>query len=251
MTTLPPRSFPSAFNGTGVRMLHPRIAVWFVAKSDYQLYDVNRDDWPVVRLTPTNSSRTTPYYFAEGVGENRSRTITVYRPRARIHSHVDMAIWHTGGWLCRKHGNQLEPVVPLLAVSDPNKLIWSGNVGLHRDTEEFREWAQFQTPFFYRPIIHNRLIARASRWEPEDETDTPTIPALPTIDPVPLFVAEALLEKAVAAEELCPISMESLAKGDALVTSCFHIFQRDAMAKWQVTHSTCPVCKKECAITEC
>ncbi len=244
-----PRSFPNVFNGNGHRMLLSRIAIWSIQKSDYQMYDVNRDDWPTVRLTPTQSDRTSPFYFAEGPHDTQSRTITLYRPRARIHSHVDMAIWHTGGWLCRLRGaNQLDPVVPILAVSDPGKLIWSSNVGLHRNTEAFREWVQFQTPFHHRPIIHNRIMARASRWEDEENAEAPT---LPTPDPVPLFVAETLLEKAVAAEETCPISMEPFAKGTVAVTSCFHIFQKAAIEEWREKHNSCPVCKKVCAITAC
>lgn len=229
-------------------MLHARVAIWSVVKADYQLYDVNRDDWPVVRLTPTHSSRTTPFYFAEERGDNQSRTITVYRPRARIHSHVDMAIWHTGGWLCRRQGTHIEPVLPILCVSDPGKLIWVGNVGLATEgCEAYREWAQFQTPFFHRPIIHNRLVARASRWE----DDTVGIPEPPTCDPIPLFVAEALLDRAIAAEETCAISMEPLQKGATTVTSCFHAFQREALAVWRAKHTSCPVCKKTCSTTDC
>lgn len=224
-------------------MLHPRVAIWSVVKADYQLYDVNRDDWPVVRLTPYDSSRRTPFYFAEGGGDSQSRTITVYRPRARIHTHADMAIWHTGGWLCRKQGSHLDPVLPILCVSDPSKLIWVGSVGLVKEgCEAFREWVQFQTPFFHRPIIHNRLMARASRFE-EPETPTP--------DSLPLFVAEALLDKAVAAEEACPISMEPLQAGAATVTSCFHVFQREALAEWRTHQTSCPVCKKTCSTTDC
>ena len=245
MNPRPPTEFPSVFNGHGMRMLDTKIAVWSPVKSDYQVYQVQREDWPAIRLIPINSERTSRFYFSEGQGDTQSRTFTLHRPRARIHSHTDMAIWHTGGWLCKNHHNRMVPVLPILTVSDPGKLQWVGNVGLHRETAEFRDWVHFQTPFFYRPIIHNRILPRpTSRWEDEKE------PAPPT-DPIPLFVAEALLEKAIAAEETCPISLEPLEKGAAAVTSCFHTFQAAALEEWCSKQTTCPVCKKTCAVTKC
>lgn len=245
-----PREFPSAFNGFGERMLHPRIAVWSHVKSDYQIYQIQREDWPAIRLIPINSERTSPFYFAEGPGDTQSRTFTLHRPRARIHSHVDMAIWHTGGWLCRKTQQQIEPVLPILAVSDPGKLQWVGNVGLHNDTEEYRLWVHFQTPFFYRPIIHNRILLR----NPMRETQLHSVDIIAPPNEavaIPLFVAETLLEKAIAMGETCPIAMEPLEKGNATVTSCFHIFQAAALEEWCSKHASCPVCKKSCAMTKC
>lgn len=241
-----PLDYPSVFNGTGRRMLERRIAVWSYLRNDYQVYDVDRQDWPVIRLTPTNTSRTSPFYFAEGDGDNSSRTVTIYRPRARIHSHADMAIWHTGGWLCRMgNHNRLVPVLPILAVSDPAKLPWVGNVGLHTEFESFACWFPYQTLHHYRPIIHNRILSQ-SQWDDEDNSPTGAKP-----DPVPQFVAEALLKMALAAEEQCPIVMEPLVAGDTSATSCFHLFSRAALDEWLLKNNTCPVCKKECSVTHC
>ena len=248
MTDIPappttPTTFPSPFNGTGQRMLHPRIAIWSHQKNDYQIYQVNREAWPTIHLIPTTTERTNPYYFAEGPGCRQSRTFTLYRPRARLHSHVDMAIWHTGGWLCRKAATHLVPVLPILAVSDPAKLPWGANVGLNK-TIQYEEWLHFQTPFFYRPIVHNRMPMVSDAMHVEKSTEFQP-------DPIPLFVAEALLDKAEKAEELCAIVMEPLRKGETVATSCFHLFQRDALETWRTTHDTCPVCKKTCAVTNC
>jgi hypothetical protein len=240
---LPPHEFPPAFHGLGQHMLHPRIAIWSHLKNDFQVYQVNDEAWPAIQLIPTNTERTTPFYFAEGPGDHQSRTFTVYRRRALLHSHVNMAIWHTGGWLCRRAGGRLEAALPILSVSDPKKLQWESNVGLVKDGL-FEGWLYFQTPSFYRSIIHNRIHA-----EPIEATQ-PTQPTIPTVS-LPLFVAEALLDKAERAREECAIAMEPLRKGEAAVTSCFHVFQRDALDTWFRTNTTCPVCKATCAITNC
>jgi hypothetical protein len=234
---LAPRDFPSVFNGFGRWMLPTRFAVWIPAKSDYQIYSVDRDDWPTIRLVPTATERTNPYYFASERADDRSRTFTLYRPRARIHSHIDMAIWHTGGWLCRKQGKHLEPVLPILGVSEPAKLVVDKSVGLH-PSPELEEWKEFQTLFFTRPIIHNRIVA---------------IPKKPKEIPeeIPAFVAEALLEKAIASDQTCAISMESFEKEKCAATSCYHLFRREALQEWRKTHTDCPVCKQECSLTLC
>ena len=140
--------------------------------------------------------------------------------------------------------------MPLLAVSDPSKLPWGTNVGLRRDSEAFQEWIEFQTPYFYRPIIHNRVVVRHTITRFDDESDAPTAIA----EPIPLFVAEALAEKAKTAAEVCPISLEplnSLQKGEIAVTSCFHLFQKQALESWHSEKKSCPVCKKSCAVTHC
>jgi hypothetical protein len=238
-------TFPSAFNGTGQRMLHPRIAIWSHLKNNYQIYQVNREAWPTIHLIPITTERTNPFYFAEGAGCRQSRTFTLYRPRARIHSHVDMAIWHTGGWLCRKAQDQMIPVLPILGVSDPAKLPWGTNIGLHK-TRDYEDWLHFQTPFFYRPIVHNRMtmVPEATMIPIYDK-----LAALPTS--IPLFVAEALLERAEKAGEECAIAMEPLEKGDVAATSCFHLFQRAALETWMEDHSSCPICKASCSVIYC
>ncbi len=235
--TLSPRSFPSVFNGFGRWMLPSRFAVWFPAKSDYQIYTTDREDWPAIRLTTTQTERTTPFYFASERGDDRSRTFTLHRPRARVHSHVDLGIWHTGGWLCRKQGSQLIPIFPILAVSDPTKLIFANNVGLHKN-EDFLEWVDFQTPFFHRPILHNRIM------------EIPKKPAEVPLE-IPVFVAEALLEKFMVAGEVCAITLEPFARGNTAVSSCYHLFRRDGIMEWRKTHKECPVCKQICSLTFC
>lgn len=224
-------------------MMPSLFAVWFPAKEDYQLFQINREEWPVHRFEESKPSRTSPFYFALDPDDDRqSRTITVYRPRARVHSHVQMAIWFTGGWLCKNRGGQMVPVVPILAVSEPTKLQYFGSsIGVQVNME-FMEWKTFQTPFHYRPIIHDR-IPEATR-EVVREVE---VVAKPT--PIPAYVAEMLLKKAQEEGQLCPISMDTLWEGRATVTSCFHVFDREGFQTWHDAHGTCPMCKQVCAAT--
>jgi hypothetical protein len=160
------------------------------------MYEINREEWPIHRFEKSKETRNNPFFFALDPDDDRqSRTITVYRPRARVHSHIQMAIWFTGGWLCKKRGDTMVPVVPILAVSEPTKLQYFGSSPSVLHTMDFFEWKTFQTPFHYRPIIHDR-IPEATR-EVVREVE---VVAKPT--PIPAYVAEMLLKKAQAATAL-------------------------------------------------
>jgi hypothetical protein len=75
----------------------------------------------------------------------------------------------------------------------------------------------------------------------------PVQPA-PVPAPLPKFVADALIRDAVAAAATCPITMEPIAAATAAVTSCFHVFDANAIAIWMVDHQTCPTCKTRAAV---
>jgi SUMO ligase MMS21 Smc5/6 complex component len=57
-------------------------------------------------------------------------------------------------------------------------------------------------------------------------------------------VADALIAASVAAEATCPITMEPITAATAAVTSCFHVFEANAIAIWLTDHQTCPTCKQ-------
>jgi hypothetical protein len=61
---------------------------------------------------------------------------------------------------------------------------------------------------------------------------------------LPKFVADALIAASVAAEATCPITMEPITAATAAVTSCFHVFEANAIAIWLTTNHTCPTCKQ-------
>lgn len=100
------------------------------------------------------------------------------------------------------------------------------------------------------------------RWEPGaimEDLDTflhPAPPPAPVLIPVkakaepkepvdiPVFVRNILIADAVAKAATCPITMEPITVANAAVTSCFHLFQKEAITTWLRDHSSCPVCKQ-------
>lgn len=230
-------SFPSPVTANGFGYV--RIAIWFPNRSDYQLYDVDTQNVPILHLTPTKSTRQTPYYFAEGPVENRIHNLFIYCRTFFFSSFFKLTAWHTGGWLCRLDGTQIQPIVPIFAVSNTKNLKWIGNVGLQRGSDVFQNWVQRQTNSHYEDVLETWTHSSRS---PKLNSQT---------DPIPLFVAETLLEKAIQCKQTCPISFEPLDKGKTAVTSCFHLFDQNAIQEWMKTRSICPVCKKVCSVTNC
>jgi hypothetical protein len=66
--------------------------------------------------------------------------------------------------------------------------------------------------------------------------------------PLPKHVAALVIDKAIADEAPCPITMETITKGKATVTSCGHVFQTQAIRTWLNARDTCPECRQICCI---
>ena len=74
------------------------------------------------------------------------------------------------------------------------------------------------------------------------------VPSCPSIVPheenLPSHVIVILKETAIKSGDTCPISFEPITMGNSIVTSCGHIFTKDAFKTWG--RSTCPTCRKKC-----
>jgi SUMO ligase MMS21 Smc5/6 complex component len=66
--------------------------------------------------------------------------------------------------------------------------------------------------------------------------------------PFPKHLVGQILATAEATNQLCSITMEPILTATAAITSCGHIFQRDAIAHWLTAHATCPECRQSCRI---
>jgi hypothetical protein len=71
-------------------------------------------------------------------------------------------------------------------------------------------------------------------------------PEVRKTNPMPKHIVQLIAENAVSRAEQCPITMDDLTLENASVTSCYHVFNHDAINKWFEKDTTCPVCKTEC-----
>lgn len=61
--------------------------------------------------------------------------------------------------------------------------------------------------------------------------------------PLPKHVQDILLADAVRTKKDCPIAMEPITSENGSVTSCGHIFTKEALSNWLQTRDTCPECR--------
>ena len=66
--------------------------------------------------------------------------------------------------------------------------------------------------------------------------------------PFPKHLVGQILATAETSNQLCSITMDPIRTATAAITSCGHIFQRDAIAHWLTAHATCPECRQPCRI---
>lgn len=60
---------------------------------------------------------------------------------------------------------------------------------------------------------------------------------------LPSHVATIMIHHAIHTGATCPITMEPLTAKNATVTSCGHVFDRDALRHWTTDHGSCPECR--------
>ena len=82
-------------------------------------------------------------------------------------------------------------------------------------------------------------------WEPMPPVARPTNPTS-----IPVHVVTIVIADAIRRNESCPISYDDITKENAVVTSCGHVFAKNAITTWLASPSSgnlCPVCKRVCA----
>jgi len=83
--------------------------------------------------------------------------------------------------------------------------------------------------------------------EDEEEEDNEDLqihnPVQITLKPHTL---RAIILQAVGTD--CPISFEPIVEMSAAVTTCQHVFKRDAIERWLLANTTCPVCREDCEL---
>ena len=66
---------------------------------------------------------------------------------------------------------------------------------------------------------------------------------------IPQHIVLSLLRDAVMQEEVCPITSENIDVANGAITSCFHLFEKNAILQWLLMPSSqdkCPVCNCPC-----
>jgi len=69
------------------------------------------------------------------------------------------------------------------------------------------------------------------------------------ITTIPQHIVMALLRDAAMQEEVCPITTVELDVTNGAVTSCFHLFEKNAIMQWLLmpnSRDKCPVCNAQC-----
>ena len=86
----------------------------------------------------------------------------------------------------------------------------------------------------------------------------PTLPPLPPMIlrrqmsiQIPQRIAWIIAEDACNKGETCPITMEPIIPITSAVTSCYHVFEKNALDEWFKNNSLCPLCKQDVTMTAC
>jgi hypothetical protein len=116
-----------------------------------------------------------------------------------------------------------------------------------------RTWVRRWNPEVWQSEIENTddgEIVHLPRLIPSPLPPPPAVAPSSVASPAPFpaFVSAALVADAVRRNLSCPITLEPINPETATVTSCYHVFDADALSRWvaqqpEDTPPTCPTCK--------
>lgn len=102
------------------------------------------------------------------------------------------------------------------------------------------------------PLINQPVAPALVPAQPVQPAPIPAIVMQPIIigrDEIPQHAIKLILLGAIIEGETCPISTDEITIENGAITSCFHLFEKTALARWlqlPASRNMCPVCKDEC-----
>ena len=115
------------------------------------------------------------------------------------------------------------------------------------------------TPMSSLPVVNiNTFIPIVQPQQPAPVQPTPVVPVpvpvpeapkIYTIATIPQHAVRAMLRDAAMHEETCSITGDEIDVTNGAVTSCFHLFEKNAIATWLAmpnSQDKCPVCNYKC-----
>jgi hypothetical protein len=100
-------------------------------------------------------------------------------------------------------------------------------------------------------IKNTSFIPITQPTQPTQPTQAPAVPVekkFPILT-IPQHIVMALLRDAAMQQEVCPITSEEIDVSNGAVTSCFHLFDKNAIMQWLLmpnSNDKCPVCNIQC-----
>jgi hypothetical protein len=233
---LPMTANPRLWGTDFKTFLFPFFAVYFEKQNRFCLYRIKVAGKYHI-LEPYRTERTDPYYL-NPTGNPSNHPLEVYS----VKSQFPFCIWFQEAWLCRKNGPRMSPVIPVMKLTN---FINNCKYTKYFSTTVYESPAAIEWFRQYKTIDKSmvRLATDIALPIPHE----PVLAAEP--HPIPVFVSTLLIEDAIAKKQDCSITMEPITATTATVTSCYHVFDKDAIRQWLGTNKTCPVCKQKCTLS--
>jgi hypothetical protein len=96
-------------------------------------------------------------------------------------------------------------------------------------------------------------VAKVYSRDPYHVSNMPSaVPSVTTVSSkLPAHITKLVLADSISKNETCPITCDPINQENGLVTSCGHVFSKDAIKHWLTLPSSkgeCPVCKQKCCV---
>jgi hypothetical protein len=243
--------YPNIWGNSYESFIPPMFALYFEAEKRFVLFKftriglkfkvensfVNRDEPFYLKVTGS------PFDFQDGsynipLVENRSVTL-----------------WFANAWLCKKNGVDLNALIPIMHVSNyyphftflhsASHKVYENIIDYDKNKEYINNYTKLTPEYIMSIILSSKKIPFDVICSSEEET------IISHVKPIPTYISEIIIENAINKKQTCPITLDEITKDSACVTSCFHVFDKEALTIWlkdKKNNSCCPLCKQKCVM---
>ena len=210
-------------------------------------------DYFVIKTTLANREGYALYRWTDAGNDNDNRTIHALRPFRHgdlyysIREDTTLPLDYTSVQTRKFQGNVVNSMKWKYTRSI---LIYSGASGNRRyPVIHITNMARLpiHRVFSFIPIVTENPVQA-----PVAPVQAPNAPEAPKIYPmtkIPQHAVRAFLRDAAMQEEVCSITGDEIDITNGAMTSCFHLFEKNAIAMWLAmpnSRDKCPVCNAKC-----
>ena len=231
----PMTSDPAIWGSDYKSFLYPIFAIYFEKQKRFGIYRVRVvESYHIIESYKTE--RTEPFYF-HSMGNPSDHPLEVYKVTAQF----PFCIWFHQAWLCKKNGGGMSPIFPVMRLTN-TPINYKYNKKFSTTVYESPAALEWVQRFKTTDKSVNRLATNIALSIPYSPVPNVIIYSIPT------FVKNLLIEDAISKKQDCSITLEPITKENAKVTSCYHVFSKDAIENWLISHTICPICKQICSV---
>jgi hypothetical protein len=145
-------------------------------------------------------------------------------------------------YMFRRISSRSEPKYYPTTLSKTNKYVivpWHDPIHIYKV-----KYSGVILPSSYFRVYEGKDTSERWHFKKPSSTSGPSEAPLTQVK-IPSHIVRCFVESAIQKKEICPITLDALVMGNVAMTSCGHLFAREALASCLSSSNICPSCRSD------